>query len=56
MKSFKIKNLSIIHWGIWLILIVVWNFCFPKALPFEDVIVSVILSIAFIIIKKKKAK
>ena len=39
-----------LHWLIWLILVVLWNFGFPEATPFQDVIVAVILSLLFIII------
>ena len=39
-----------INWII-LILIILWNYGFPQATPFEDVIVAVFLSILFIIIK-----
>ena len=40
-----------INWVIWLFLIVLWNYGFPQATPFEDVIVAVFLSILFIIIQ-----
>ncbi len=40
-----------INWLIWLVLVILWNYGFPQASPFEDVIVAVILSILFIIIK-----
>jgi hypothetical protein len=40
-----------LNWIIWLILVVLWNFGFPKATPFQDVVVAVILSFLFIIIK-----
>ena len=40
-----------INWIIWLILVILWNFGFPEATPFHDVIVAVILSLLFIIIK-----
>ena len=33
-----------LNWIIWLILVVLWNFGFPKATPFQDVVVAVILS------------
>jgi hypothetical protein len=42
------------HWIAWLILVILWNFSFPKADPIYDVLVAVILSIIFIIIKKIK--
>ncbi len=40
-----------LNWLIWLILVILWNFGFPEATPFQDVIVAVILSLLFIIIK-----
>tara|TARA_A100001011_G_C14026291_1_gene721623 strand:- start:385 stop:594 length:210 start_codon:yes stop_codon:yes gene_type:complete len=36
---------------LWLILVILWNYGFPKASPLQDVIVAVILSLLFIIIK-----
>ena len=38
---------------IWLVLVIAWNFGYPKASPLEDVIVAIILSIFSIILKKK---
>ena len=40
-----------LYWIIWLILVILWNYGFPEATPFQDVIVAVILSLLFIIIK-----
>ena len=40
-----------LKWIIWLILVILWNFGFPEATPFNDVVVAVILSLFFIIIK-----
>ncbi len=42
-----------INWFIWLILVILWNYGFPEATPFQDVIVAIILSLVFIILKKK---
>ena len=39
-----------INWIAWLVLVVLWNYGFPQATPFQDVIVAVFLSILFIII------
>ena len=39
------------NWLAWLVLVVLWNFGFPEATPLQDVIVAVILSLLFIIIK-----
>ncbi len=43
-----------IFWIIWLILVILWNYGFPEATPFQDVIVAVILSLLLIIIKLMK--
>ncbi len=40
-----------INWFVWLALVILWNYGFPQATPIQDVIVAVILSILFIIIK-----
>ena len=40
-----------INWFIWLILIIMWNYGYPKATPLQDVLVAVFLSILFIIIQ-----
>ena len=39
-----------INWIIWLVLVILWNYGFPQATPFQDVIVAVFLSFLFIII------
>ena len=41
-----------INWLTWLALVILWNYGFPKASPLEDVLVAVILSVFFIIIKR----
>ena len=45
-----------INWFIWLALIILWNYGFPQATPMQDVIVALILSILFIIIKMFKLR
>tara|TARA_B000000437_G_scaffold213172_1_gene185581 strand:+ start:323 stop:721 length:399 start_codon:yes stop_codon:yes gene_type:complete len=40
-----------INWLCWFVLVILWNYGFPNATPLQDVIVAVILSILFIIIK-----
>ena len=40
-----------INWIIWLALVILWNYGFPQATPFQDVLVAVFLSILFIIIQ-----
>ena len=43
---------KILEWFTWLILVIIWNYGFPKAAPFEDVLVAVVLSMLFILMKK----
>jgi len=45
-----------LNWIIWLILVILWNYGFPDATPFQDVIVAVILSLFFIIIKLMRSR
>ncbi len=56
------KLMKKINWSIWVVLVILWNYGFPQATPFQDVLVAVFLSILFIIIQlvqsrylKKKA-
>ncbi len=37
---------------IWLIGIIIWNFGYPKASPFEDVLVAILLSFLSMGLKK----
>ena len=43
-------NKKKVNWVAWLILVILWNYSFPKATPLQDVLVAVILSILFTII------
>ena len=45
---------NVFHWITWIILVILWNFGYPNAEPIYDVIVAVMLSIIFILIKKIK--
>tara|TARA_B100000989_G_scaffold255468_1_gene204385 strand:+ start:119 stop:307 length:189 start_codon:yes stop_codon:yes gene_type:complete len=45
-----------INWLAWLLLVILWNFGFPKASPLQDVLVAVILSVLFIIIQKVQSR
>jgi hypothetical protein len=47
---------KMVNWFAWLILIILWNFGYPNATPLQDVLVAVILSILFIIIKKLQSR
>ncbi|MDC0525271.1 hypothetical protein OAN82_03905 [Pelagibacteraceae bacterium] len=40
-----------INWLAWLLLVIMWNYGFPNATPFQDVAVAAFLSILFIIIQ-----
>ena len=48
----KKENLFI--WCTWLVLVIFWNFGYPMAEPIYDVLVAIILSLIFILIKKLK--
>ena len=45
-----------INWLAWLLLVILWNYGFPDASPFQDVLVAVILSVLFIIIQKLQSR
>ena len=45
-----------LNWLVWLILVILWNYGFPDATPLQDVIVAVILSLLFIIIKFMRSR
>ena len=45
-----------INWFAWLVLVILWNYGFPKATPIQDVLVAVILSVLFIIIQKIQSR
>lgn len=49
----KNKKKEIYFWFSWLILVILWNYRFPKAKPLYDVLVAILLSILFILLKKK---
>ncbi len=39
-------------WFVWLLLVIIWNYGYPAASPFLDVLVAVILSLVNIILLK----
>ncbi len=45
-----------INWIIWFVLVILWNYGFPDATPLQDVVVAVILSLFFIIIKIMRSR
>ena len=48
----KKKNKDIFQWVIWLILVILWNYSYPNAIPLYDVLVAAALSLIFILVKK----
>ena len=54
-KVVKLKY-NKINWFAWLVLVILWNYGFPKATPIQDVLVAVILSVLFIIIQKLQSR
>ena len=44
------KNIKIISWFVWLLFVILWNYGYPAASPFLDVLVAVVLSISNIIL------
>ncbi len=46
------KNIKIIFWLIWFLLVILWNYGYPSASPFLDVLVAVLLSLTNIVILK----
>ena len=46
------KNINLIIWLIWFILVIIWNYGFPEASPFLDVLVAVLLSFLNIVLIK----
>ena len=49
-------NRDIFYWFTWVILLIFWNFGYPNAKPISDVLVAIMLSIIFILIKKKNKR
>jgi hypothetical protein len=52
----KKMSRNIFYWIAWLTLVILWNYGYPNALPFYDVLVAIGLSIIFILIKKVSKK
>ena len=46
------KKINLILWLSWFIMVILWNYGYPSASPFLDVLVAVILSIANILATK----
>ena len=54
-KAVKLMS-NKLNWFAWLVLVILWNYGFPKATPIQDVLVAVILSVLFIIIQKLQSR
>ena len=39
------NNFKIINWLVWLVLVILWNYGYPEASPFLDIVVTVMLSL-----------
>ncbi len=46
------KNIETTLWFSWLFFIILWNYAYPEASPFLDVLVAVLLSILNLILLK----
>ena len=46
------KNIKITFWFGWLFFVILWNYGYPEASPFLDVLVAVLLSILNLILLK----
>jgi len=46
------KNIKIIFWFIWLLLIILWNYGYPAASPFLDVLIAVLLFLVHTLVLK----
>ena len=46
------KNINIIIWIIWFFLVIIWNYGYPAARPFLDVLVAVLLSLLNLLLIK----
>jgi len=50
------RKIKIINWTIWLILVIIWNYGYPEASPFLDVLVAIILSLLNLLLIKSIKK
>ena len=46
------KNLNLIIWFVWAVLVILWIYGYPEASPFLDVLIAILLSLTNIIILK----
>ena len=52
LKKINMEKIDSFIWLIWFLLVIAWNYNYPAATPFLDVLVAVILSILNILILK----
>ena len=50
------NNFKIINWLVWLVLVILWNYGYPEASPFLDVVVAIMLSLLNLVLIKLKKK
>ncbi len=55
MKKINSKNKKLVRWFFWLLLVIFWNYGYPQATPFQDVVVAVALSLIFIFLEKLRS-
>lgn len=52
LTKIEMRKIKIINWTIWLILVIIWNYGYPEASPFLDVLVAIILSLLNLLLIK----
>ena len=52
LKKINMKKIDSFVWLIWFLLVIAWNYGYPAATPFLDVLVALILSILNMLILK----
>ena len=45
-------KINVIVWFVWFFLVIIWNYGYPEASPFLDVLVAILLSLFNILILK----
>ena len=50
------NNFKVVNWLVWLALVILWNYSYPEAGPFLDIVVTVMLSILNLVLIKLKKK
>ena len=52
LKKLNMKKIDSFVWLIWFLLVIVWNYGYPEATSFQDVLATVILSALNLIVLK----